>query len=427
MSNLIECIDQLVLAEAVNKPFDPQRLKCEFRWALTVYLHDGSEEQHTISEDIYAEMKWSDEEETHYWNVCDDIQSPDYRDFYREMSESWSRVICLCMMLSFYSSQRNQDLRREGVDKEIATLLKGVSTNDCANISKAITDGCAFPKNYIFRRKRRTQDKIEEQLDEAIVGQNDLKEELKKLLIFYKLQCIRRDLGKKIPELSHHLIFKGNPGTGKTTVARLLGSYFYDIGVLETPKFTEVSRSDLVGGYIGQTAQITRAKLTEALGGVLFIDEAYALVAEDSPRDYGHEAIAELVKFMEDHRSRIVVVLAGYPDDMDRLLNENPGLKSRFQHVLNFDDYKPDELYYILERFAFEGDYHIDPKNKWIICHKIAQDIKDEEDAFGNARYVRNLFEKALLRHARRVEPDAQTIPSNELNELLVTDLFPND
>ena len=436
ISNLIEILDQLVMKEGITQDFDPQRLRCEFRWALTLYqVGNSGEDDHCLAERIFKELNWSEDDELHYWNTSGKFQDPviDYEwpQFYKRMSESWSRVIFLCMTLSYHMakltcSDRNRE--KQSLLRNVAPHLRGVKEADFEILVRAIDDDKPLPSNYSFEREKRPQSEIENELENSIFGQRKLKEELKLCMSYANNSLMRIKRGQKVPELSHHLILKGNPGTGKTTVARLLGKFFYEIGILKSQKFIEVSRSDLIGGYIGQTAKLTRAKLTEALDGVIFIDEAYALVASDSPSDFGPEAIAELVKFMEDHRNRLVVVMAGYPDEMDKLLDKNPGLRSRFNSILEFEDYTPEELYLILEKFAKDGGFHIVPsiKNKWsIIIPKIAQDVANGED--GNARYIRNLYGKALLRQARRVEPDSLTMPINEFNEIKAEDLFPSD
>ena len=234
-----------------------------------------------------------------------------------------------------------------------------------------------------------------------LTGLASVKNEVDDLVAFLKVQGIRRERGMAPASISRHLVFYGNPGTGKTTVARLLSRIYASLGFLSKGHMVETERSGLVAGFVGQTALKTREVCDKALGGVLFIDEAYTLVGKEN--DYGQEAIDTLLKFMEDNRDDLVVVVAGYPEKMAGFLNSNPGIRSRFTRFMNFQDYSPDELSSIFAGFCKEGGFTLSDgataKAKGIFEEQFLQ----RDETFGNARFARNLFEQCLVRHARRI------------------------
>ena len=237
---------------------------------------------------------------------------------------------------------------------------------------------------------------------DSLIGLDAVKSEIDDLTNLIRIQRLRKKRGYANVETSQHLVFTGNPGTGKTTVARLVGKIYHALGYLSKGHFVEVDRSGLVAGYVGQTAIKTQEVIKSALGGVLFIDEAYTLAVE-SENDFGKEAIETVLKAMEDNRDDFVVIVAGYDNLMHKFINSNPGLKSRFNKYIHFPDYKGDEMYEIFKSLLDKNEYSIS-KNADIAIKSILNQVYDNrDDNFGNGRTVRNYFEKLVEAHANRI------------------------
>ena len=218
-----------------------------------------------------------------------------------------------------------------------------------------------------------------------------------------KVRRLREEAGLPVPPMSLHLVFLGNPGTGKTTVARLLAKLYHAIGVLPKGQLVEVDRSGLVAGFVGQTALKTQEVIQKAIGGVLFIDEAYALVNQDNGNDFGREAVEVLLKNMEDHRKDLVVIVAGYSQLMEKFIHSNPGLESRFNKYFYFEDYDGAQLFTILQSMCDKNGYVLTPEGEALARRELMDLYEDRDENFGNARDVRNLFEQAVARQSDRV------------------------
>lgn len=252
------------------------------------------------------------------------------------------------------------------------------------------------------KTKENNKEKLKRYMDElhSLIGLMDVKKELNQLINFVRLQSIRKERGLHVPTISLHMVFTGNPGTGKTTVARLMSKILYELGYLSKGHLVETNRAGMVAGYLGQTAIKTEEIVRRAIGGVLFIDEAYTLAAND---EYGQEAIDTLLKLMEDYRDNLVVIVAGYPALMKSFIDSNPGLASRFNKYIAFRDYDKEELLQIFEYYCAKSSYRVAGDGEALLREHIGQLLANKDESFGNARTMRNIFEQSIAFQANRI------------------------
>ena len=261
-----------------------------------------------------------------------------------------------------------------------------------------------------------------QELDE-LIGLGSVKQEVRSLANFVKLQKQREAQGLKTAKVSYHLVFYGSPGTGKTTVARIVGRIYKDLGVLKKGHTVETDRAGLCGEYVGKTGPKTDTVISKALDGVLFIDEAYSLVPEGGAgNDYGQEAISTILKRMEDYRDRLVVIVAGYKDEMQRFIDSNPGLQSRFNRYIDFPDYSGTELVEIFKMYMKKNQYTLAPDAEEYLKEQFEYVVAHKDRNFGNARFARNVFEKSIQQQANRLAGQTN-LDKSRLTELTVEDL----
>ena len=266
------------------------------------------------------------------------------------------------------------------------------------------------------------KEKIEDLLAEldSYVGMDAIKEEVRSLINMVQVYKLRREHDLPTTDMSLHMVFSGNPGTGKTTVARIMARIYHSLDILSKGQLVEVDRSGLVAGYVGQTALKTQKVIEKAMGGVLFIDEAYALNGK-SENDFGQEAIDTILKAMEDHRDDLVVIVAGYTELIDRFIHSNPGLESRFNRFLMFEDYTPEQMLAIFKMQCKKGCYVLAEGTEELVRDFIAEESAD--DSFGNARGVRNLFEHILVAQNNRLAK-MENVTRDDLMQILPDDVL---
>lgn len=266
-----------------------------------------------------------------------------------------------------------------------------------------------------------TLDELIQQLNQ-LVGLSKVKAKVNDLIAFQKVQLMRKEKGLHSPQRTMHLAFTGNPGTGKTTVARIVGRIYQKLGLLSKGHFLEVSRTDLIAGYQGQTALKVKEVIEKAKGGVLFIDEAYSITENENCDSYGRECLTELTKALEDYRKDLVVIVAGYTEPMKQFFDSNPGLKSRFNTFIEFDDYDANELMSILHYMLKNEDYTLSDTAQKALMQLFTNAQKSSGKEFANGRFVRNIFETMIMNHARRIVNN-QSPTLQELEELSECDI----
>ena len=311
-------------------------------------------------------------------------------------------------------------------EKEIqifTAYMKSFKDNKLNSITKS--DSLEDKNNeYISIKEANPEESLESLLKElnCLIGLETVKNDVNSLINLIQIRKIREKRGISQPDMSLHLVFSGNPGTGKTTVARLLSKIYFKIGVLSKGHLVEVDRSGLVGGYVGQTALKVKDVVAKAMGGILFVDEAYSLSSNKDDSDYGKEAIDTLLKAMEDNRDDFIVIVAGYPELMEGFLESNPGLKSRFNKFIQFEDYKPNELLDIFIKMCNDSKFLIDDDVKEYVKDFFENRYLKRDENFANARDVRNFFEKALINQANRLSIN-QIINDDELMRIKLEDV----
>lgn len=266
-----------------------------------------------------------------------------------------------------------------------------------------------------------TLEQLMEELN-TLVGLKSVKQDLTNLINLVKIRKLREERGMKQPDITLHLVFSGNPGTGKTTVARLLAKIYKVLGVVSEGQLVEVDRSGLVAGYVGQTATQTAEVVESAIGGILFIDEAYTLIKGGDEKDFGQEAVDTLLKLMEDNRDDLIVIVAGYTDKMEEFVNSNPGLKSRFNKYIFFNDYSGSELTEIFNNMAKKQEYDTDKEAGAFVEDYLTKKATAHEENFANAREARNYLERCIERQATRIV-EIENISDDDLRTLTLPDV----
>lgn len=276
-------------------------------------------------------------------------------------------------------------------------------------------------KPEIVNSDNRTLDELLQELNN-LVGLVTVKQQVKDLIAYQKVQKMRKLSGLSVFKKTLHLAFLGNPGTGKTTVARIVGHVYKQLCLLSKGHFIEVSRTDLIAGYQGQTALKVKKVIERAKGGVLFIDEAYSITENEHSDSYGRECLTELTKALEDYRDDLVVIVAGYTEPMKQFFESNPGLKSRFNTFIEFPDYNEEELWKILEGMCLKNNYVIEIDAEHSIKAFLSECVKNKNENFANGRLVRNIFDDLIMSHARRVA-NIENPTKNDLS-LIIGDDF---
>lgn len=305
------------------------------------------------------------------------------------------------------------------VTEEEAKFLNSIMQLQSDGNNIAVAGDLDMPETEYYKAPLSGDFGSRKDLDD-LIGLESVKQEVTALTNYIRIQNTRSQKGLKASPITYHCVFTGNPGTGKTTVARILANIYKELGVVSKGHLVETDRSGLVGEYVGQTAVKTNKVIDHALGGILFIDEAYSLLGDE--KDYGREAIATLLKRMEDDRKRLVVILAGYTNEMKQFISSNPGLQSRFSRYIEFPDYNADELYQIFCKQLKQFDYTLSNEASETLKEYFAQAVEHKDLNFGNARFVRNVFEHTLQKQANRLSKEVN-LTTAKLAEITKEDL----
>lgn len=302
---------------------------------------------------------------------------------------------------------------------EIKRMAQLLNTNLIEYYGYATLQNLCKSSSDISDDPRSLSELLEELND--LVGLETVKEKVSDLIAYQKVQKLRRENNLYSTKNTLHLAFTGNPGSGKTSVARIVGRIYKQIGLLSKGHFIEVSRTDLIAGYQGQTALKVKSVIEKAKGGVLFIDEAYSITENDHSDSYGRECLTELTKALEDYRDDLVVIVAGYTEPMEKFFESNPGLKSRFNTFIEFPDYEATELEQILISICQKNDYTLSEELLTAVREHLVKCVSEKDENFANGRLVRNLYDDLVMNHAKRVV-NILSPTKQELSEILVDD-----
>lgn len=352
--------------------------------------------------------------------VCSGGVSPEWEESYIRHKLAARNICSGVKWLTGEESKKTEWQVNMPADKTDQRMLPETVTSDEVesegNIQESPEDEQREARKEFEKVKKRLQERqkaekeakeqrVAKLLDELnqLVGLDNVKEEVRSLVNLIKVRRMREEYKLPAMDMSYHMVFTGNPGTGKTTVARLVARIYRELGILSEGQLIETDRSRLVAGYVGQTAINVREVVEQAIGGVLFIDEAYALVSPDTTNDYGSEAVDTLVKMMEDHRDDLVVIVAGYREEMEQFLRSNTGLISRFNKFITFEDYSEQQLLEILTVMAEQAGMVVEDTAVKKLGLYLASMNEQERWDFGNARGVRNVFERMIVNQANRI------------------------
>lgn len=426
-----------VIAKIQNVGIYPENINEIFRQDVSDFIQyiskSGAEERIQIFGEFYMQGEMPAPAKTDSALV-----SPLSANIFREFDQRFMRtqkIQTSSILLSFFAElgiyYLHSDHDRESIDS--AKLKKYLGRMKEYLEKKTLSSGenVRLQKNTVQESvsedtAKKESEAEEESLDElmgklnSLIGLNGVKQEVNSLINLLKINRMRKERGLETPDVSKHLVFSGNPGTGKTTVARLISKIYKQLGVLDKGQLIEVDRSGLVAGYVGQTALKTKEKIDEAMGGILFIDEAYTLAKGSN--DFGQEAIDTILKAMEDNRENFVVIAAGYPEPMEKFLESNPGLRSRFNKNIFFEDYKEEELCSIFSSFCDRYGLHLRDDAEEAFRSYLYKLCLNKPANFANGREMRNLFEKAVSNQANRLA-GYSTVSEGQLIEMTKDDL----